>query len=178
MKTLFLFLIGAAAGAYAFYSIQERQKTTAAQVPVATNTPAGTAKDQPRPSIMDQARAEAHEAKDAVAGKLSEWHLTPAEIRDDLARTGQVVRTKARAAGENIASATSNARIVTVIKAKFTIDKELSARAIEVDCDNGHVTLRGTVATHELIAKAIAIALETDGVTDVKSLITATAAGG
>ena len=165
-KALFFFLIGAAAGAFGYYYLQE--KRDASTTPhTAAETKSADKSTQPTPSLAERARDEAKVVKDSVANKFTEWHLTPDEIGNELARTGQVVRTKAQATGETIASATSNARIVTVIKAKYTLDKELSARAIEVDCDNGQVILVGTVASTALIAKAVGIALETDGVTHV-----------
>jgi len=170
-KALFLLLIGAAAGAFGYYYLQEKRTA-----PAPTSKPAEVKtadKAEPAsPSLGERAREEAKEVKDSVAAKLADWHLTPDEIGAELQRTGQVVRTKAQAAGENIASATSNARIVTVIKAKYALDKELSARAIAIDCDNGQVTLTGNVASTALIAKAVGVALDTDGVTHVKSLLT------
>jgi osmotically-inducible protein OsmY len=163
MKTaIFIFLVGAAAGAYALYTFQEKH-TAAAD----TSKPAEAGATHPATSLSEQARDEAKAAKAAVAAKLAAWHLTPEEISKDLSRTGQVVRTKAEAVGDSIVSATVNARIVTTIKAKYTLDKELSGRAIEVACDNGHVTLSGSTSNPALIAKAVALALDTEGVTQV-----------
>jgi osmotically-inducible protein OsmY len=106
-----------------------------------------------------------------VAEKLVQWHLTPEDIKKDLSGSGEVVRTKAKAAGHSIADATLNAKIKTFINAKYAFDSELSARAIDVECTQGHVTLRGTAPSETLIGKAVALALETDGVIDVKSLL-------
>jgi osmotically-inducible protein OsmY len=163
MKTaIFIFLVGAAAGAYALYTFQEKRAAAAA-----TTKPAEVAPAHPAPSLSDQAREEAKAAKAAVAAKLAEWHLTPDEISKDLARSGEIVRTKAEAVGSSIASSTANARIVTTIKTKYTLDKDLSGRAIAVACENGHVTLSGSASNPTLIAKAVALALDTDGVTQV-----------
>jgi osmotically-inducible protein OsmY len=169
MKALFFFVIGAIAGAYAFSYFQDKD-TAHATAPHTTETavPAETAS----PSLSQKAAASAHSAKEAVAEKLAQWHLTPEEVRADLDHTGQVVRTKAREIGTNLSAKTSNARIVTVIKAKYTLDNELSARAIEVDCDAGVVTLKGAVANPALIAKAVGLALDTEGVSKVTSLLT------
>jgi osmotically-inducible protein OsmY len=171
IKAFFILLVGAAAGAFAYYYLQNRQPQPSTAPKSAEATPAA-GPTQASPSIADRARDEAKTVKDSVATKLAEWHLTPSEIGAELERTGQVVRTKAQSAGATIASATSNARIVTVIKAKYTLDKELSARAIEIDCDNGQVTLNGKVANTALIAKAVGLALDTDGVTHVTSKLT------
>src|SRR4051812_26842920 len=51
-----------------------------------------------------------------------------------------------------------DARITTEIKGKYLLDKDLSALAISVSCTNGHVTLRGSTASDELIARAARLA--------------------
>lgn len=122
-------------------------------------------------SFADQAHDTAVSAKDAISDKLDQWHLSGSDIKRDLEKTGEVVRTKAKEAGTSIANATSNARIVSSIKTKFALDKDLKARSIEVSCDAGHVTLAGNVATEALIGKAVAFALDTEGVVEVKSLL-------
>ena len=121
---------------------------------------------------MDSARSTAQSARDALSDKLSQWHLSPDDIKEEIAKTGSVVRSRARAAGESIATATASARVVAVIKAKYTLDKELSSRTIDVDYKEGKVTLRGTVAAPALVGKAVAEALDTEGVTQVVSQLT------
>lgn len=139
-------------------------------------------KDDPRPftektkdaanTAVEKTKDMASDVKNAVSDKLVEWKLTPSDIKADLEKGGRVVRSKASAAGEKIGEVTDNARIVTVINAKFVGDPDLSALKINVDADRGTVTLKGTVATPELIGKAIYLALDTDGVHEVVSLLT------
>jgi len=166
-QAFFIFLIGAAAGAFGFYYLQEKHTPPHAAPQAAEAKPAAKTAQPAAPSLSERAREDARAAKDAVANKLVEWHLTPDEIGAELSRTGQVVRTKAQSAGESIAGATSNARIITVIKTKYALDNELSSRAIAVACENGQVTLRGNVTSTTLIAKAVGLALDTDGVANV-----------
>ena len=52
-----------------------------------------------------------HQAIDSVEAKLDAFGLRGKDIKDDLARTGKVVREKARAAGVTIGDATSDTRI-------------------------------------------------------------------
>ena len=104
-------------------------------------------------------------AVDSIEEKLKEWRLGPDDIKSDLAKTGEVVRQNAQSAGEKI----NNARIVAVIKAKFVLHHELYAHEIDVDCHDGNVALRGYVGSHDLIGKAVALALDTDGVRHVVS---------
>ncbi len=166
MKNAFIFLlIGGILGAILFhlYTQREAQQQAAA-------APAGTTTAD-KPSFSEKARETAGNVKDAVSDKLTEWHLTPDDIKGDLAKTGQVVRTKAQAVGEKI----SDARIVTVIKAKFVLDSSLSAPDISVESHEGEVTLGGTVASPELIGRAVMLTLDTDGVHSVVSKITVAA---
>ena len=108
--------------------------------------------------------------RDGVNDKMTQWRLTPEDIRQDLARTGEVVRTQASAVGEKI----SDARIITVVKAKYILDRDLSAAEIHVSVDQAHVTLVGKVDTPELVGRAVALALDTDGVIGVDSKLAVT----
>jgi osmotically-inducible protein OsmY len=92
-------------------------------------------------------------------------------LKEELARTGRVIREKSRRAGEAIADVTANARISTAIKAKLVEDPGLRALTINVDTTDGVVTLSGTVSSHDEIARAVALALETDGVHKVISTL-------
>jgi len=106
--------------------------------------------------------------RDTVESKRQEWHLTSDDIRADLDRTGQVFREKAAVAGGKIA----DVRIAAVIKAKFVLDRDLSARDIAVGVDDGSVTLSGTAPSNESIGRAAALALDTDGVRNVTARLT------
>ncbi len=136
MKALFFFILGAFAGAYAVHVYDERGG------------------EPPRAGGS---------AGDSVSSRLREWHLGPDDITADLARTGQVFRENAAAAGERI----SDVRMAAVIKAKFIVDRDLSARDIAVRVDDGRVTLTGTVPSADLIGRATVLALDTGGVRNV-----------
>lgn len=173
-NVVIVLLLGVLVGAAAVHLYHTRELRSRSSPQTETASPSAGAKstDTADASFIDRAREGAASAKDAIVDKFAEWHLTPDEIKEDLGKTGQVVRSKARSAGGSIAHATSNARIVAVIKARYTLDNELSARTIDIDCDAGKVTLNGTVASTALISKAVALALDTDGVTDVTSKLT------
>lgn len=113
----------------------------------------------------------AREVKDLAAAKIVEWHLTPEEIKAEFERTGRVVRSKADAAVAKSGAALGQARIVGVIKSKLVADPRLSARAITVEAAQGTVTLTGTVPSAELVGRAVSLALDTEGVTEVVSLL-------
>ncbi len=93
------------------------------------------------------------------------------EIKAELSRTGTLVREKARQAGATISDAAANARITATIKAKFLTDRVLPSFQLGVDTTDGMVTLSGKVDALESVARAVRIALETEGVHKVFSTI-------
>ncbi len=151
MKYLFLFLFGAACGVFGYIHFVETPREAAV-----VSSPV----EKPHSPPVDTTPAPADKP------------LSAASIKDELSRTGQVVRHKAGEVGATLASATQRARIATVINAKYTLDRDLSSRAIDVDVDGTKVTLRGTVANADLIARAITLALDTEGVGEVVSQLT------
>jgi hypothetical protein len=134
------------------------------------------AAEQRAETAASQAQTSAGEAgrhlSDALKAKLETLDLRSDQIKDELARTGKIVRRKAHDLGDQVADAAVDARIVTVIKAKYAADSDLSVWKISVSSDQGHVTLSGTVSVEENIGQAVALALEADGVRDVTSTIT------
>jgi osmotically-inducible protein OsmY len=92
-------------------------------------------------------------------------------IKDELTRTGRVIREKAGSTRDALASAADNARITASIKAKLLKESSLASLTIHVDTTDGVVTLFGTVPNAEAIARAMELALETDGVQRVISTL-------
>jgi osmotically-inducible protein OsmY len=83
----------------------------------------------------------------------------------ELSRSGQVVRDKTAAVSNSVSAAT----VTAAVKGKLLMESGL--RAVGVETTDGVVTLTGSVASHEDIARAMKLALETDGVTRVVSKI-------
>src|ERR1035441_5729346 len=132
MKTFIVLLVGVTLGAAAvwFYS---------------------NCRDDPRMKSAEQkVENAAKNTRDATQEKLRDLHLTSDDIKDELARTGQVVRRGARPAGQTIADATADARITTAIKGKLLASRDLSALSISVNTTAGVVTLRSDEHTSEL----------------------------
>ena len=152
MKRMFFsFLFGVTAGAGGYwYSQQEAGK---AQI------------ERARAQVVSNA----HQVASSIKDKLNE--ISVEDIKEELARTGTVIREKAKAAGESIAGATSNARITATIKTKLIGEPGLSSFNINVDTTDGLVTLSGKVDSHEQVARAVKLALETDGVHKVVSTL-------
>ncbi|SPE60973.1 Transport-associated protein [Verrucomicrobia bacterium] len=110
-------------------------------------------------------------ARDAIQDKLRVLDLRTNDIKDELARTGQIVRRKAKEAGQAIAEATADPRITAAIKAKLVADSHLSALSISVNTTGGVVTLSGTVSSLDDVSRAMMLAMETDGVKEVISTL-------
>ena len=153
MKVFFGLVVGMAIGAAAFWYFTSEQ---------------GRART---PSTGTQAESPARSTRDAVQDKLRDLGLRSDDIKDELARTGQVVRRKAREAGQAIADATADARTTAAIKGKLLADPDLSAVSISVNTTAGVVTLSGSVSSPEHIGKAVLLAMEADGVREVVSTL-------
>jgi osmotically-inducible protein OsmY len=102
------------------------------------------------PTVSQQADATVDATKDKAG-----------EIKD-------VVVEKSKVVGDKM----DDARIITMIKGKYVLDKELSVLAISVSCRGGHVTLTGSVESAGLADKAERLARETSGVASVSSQLT------
>lgn len=122
-------------------------------------------------SATNQAENAVKSAGDTIQEKLRVLDLRPQDIKDELARTGEVVRRKSKEAGQAIADATADARVTGAIKAKLLASRDLSALSISVNTTAGVVTLSGTVSSTEDISKAMMLAMETDGVKEVISTL-------
>ena len=92
-------------------------------------------------------------------------------LKDELARAGSVIRETPSRAGDMIAEAPTDARTTATIKANSLKESGLAGFTIDVDTPGGVVTLSGSVASYEEIAKAMRLAWVTDGVTKVISTL-------
>jgi hyperosmotically inducible periplasmic protein len=158
MKTFLVFLFGIGVGALGLYLYLVPPEL--ANGPGAASTKLADSARAAANSAAAKTRDLAGNVSDAIAGKIVAWHLTPEEIKADLAKTGQVVRDNAARTQEKMA----DVRIIAVIEAKFVLDRGLSVHAIDVASNNGNVTLTGSVPSADLVGKAVAHALDTEGV--------------
>jgi len=125
-----------------------------------------------RNSVRHDVREGAAKVKEgarAIGHKLPD--IDTGHIREELARTGRVVRRKAQEMGAKLADATADARTTAAIKGQFALDPELSAWDISVDTTGGRVTLAGKVSSPEHIDKAMRLALAHDRVDEVISTL-------
>jgi osmotically-inducible protein OsmY len=98
-------------------------------------------------------------------------NLDVEQLKEELAKTGKIVRDNSRRLGETVRDATVDARITAAIKTKLAAEPDLAALAISVNTTEGLVTLSGKVPSHEALSKAIRLALATEGVSKVESTL-------
>ncbi|HYG22944.1 MAG TPA: BON domain-containing protein [Verrucomicrobiae bacterium] len=110
-------------------------------------------------------------AGSSLQERIGSLNLRGDDIRDELERTGKVIRRNASSAGDAIADATEDARTTAAIKAKLVRDPDLSAWDISVNTTAGVVTLAGSVANADHIGKAVALAMDTEHVKEVVSTL-------
>lgn len=133
-----------------------------------------THQSQPKAAVLpstNQAQSTLKSVEDSIQEKLHALNLQPQSIKDELARSGQVVRRKARETGQALADSAADARITAAIKAKLLANTDLSSLGISVNTTGGIVTLSGAVPSADYISKAILLAMETDGVREVVSTV-------
>ena len=103
----------------------------------------------------------------AIKQKVSEIDVDA--IREELARTGRVIRRKAQQATEAFKDDGADARITASLRAKIAADPHVGPREIAVAVRSGQATLSGAVSSHEEIARAMQLAFEVEGVREVIS---------
>jgi hyperosmotically inducible protein len=153
MRFLLALIIGIAIGAGAIWYMREHRDKT------------------PFQQAGDRIESATKSTRDTIQDKLHSLNLNGDTIKEELAKTGRVIREKSQQAGKAISDATADARVTAAIKAKLVRDSGLSAWNISVNTTDGVVTLSGTVSSPEDIGKAMVLALETDGAQRVISTL-------
>jgi len=153
VKTFLILVIGVVIGAAALWFLTDAQGKRHAQ------------------EMGQSLESAAVSARDAVQEKLKSLNLRTNDFKEELERTGKVVRRKAQEAGAAIADATADARTTAAIKTKFLAAKDVPAIGISVNTTAGVVTLSGAVEREEEISKLMALALEVDGAREVISTL-------
>ena len=97
--------------------------------------------------------------------------ITGEAVQEAIARSGVFIVDKAKQAGDALTHNPADDRIAAAVKARLARDPALSTLAIQVQAARGVVTLSGLVHSHQQIARAVSLALETEGITKVVSTL-------
>ena len=161
---LISFLMGIILGGGGVWYFVERDRTPGLQ-------DIGQRAETVRRNLNEVGAAAAGRAREILDAKLEALELDPGNIQEEMMRTGQVVRRKAREFGQAVAEAADDTRITAEIKAKLLRDSDLSAWDVSVTTTDGHVTLSGDVTSTEQVGRAILLSYETSGVREVTSVL-------
>jgi hyperosmotically inducible protein len=82
-------------------------------------------------------------------------------------RTGGKVAAEIERAAETVADQSEDAILTAKVKSALALSKSASAFEIDVDSDEGKVTLTGTLPSNEAKEAVLKIARDTDGVVEV-----------
>lgn len=164
MKYVILLILGIAVGAGTVWFYNTGRET-----------PTGRKLEDRATESLDKAQETAREiyerSREALDSRRDALSLSAQDIRKELSETGGVIHRKVQDMAEKAADAAEDTRITATVKARFAADPELSVFSISVNTTLGVVTLAGTVASYDLIGKAVNLALETEGVREVVSTL-------
>ncbi|MEN3339790.1 MAG: hyperosmotically inducible periplasmic protein [Acidobacteriota bacterium] len=113
-------------------------------------------------------RGTPHPATQPSVGTPERRPVDTSKARETGAAVGEKVAVGANAAEHALESAALTGKI----KAKMALDDTVKAAAIDIENDNGVITLKGTVRSEAERARAVQLARETAGVTSVNDRLT------
>ena len=82
-------------------------------------------------------------------------------------RAGAEIASKVAEGASRAGKALEESKLTAKIKSKMALDELVKARSIDVDTDDGHVTLSGRVGSESERQRAVSFARETKGVKTV-----------
>ncbi len=103
----------------------------------------------------------------AIEGRLKEWHLLPADIADDLRAGRPITRTRPLSAADD--NPMADEALLTLINNRLVADADTGRVTTQLKIAHGELTIRGAASSEGLIGRVIAVALDTNGVTQVTS---------
>jgi osmotically-inducible protein OsmY len=107
----------------------------------------------------------------ATSARMAQWKLTSSDLQADLDNNREIVRTKDNAAGAPTGTADKSV-IESMVKARLEADSDIAPLKLDVDADkHGAVKLSGKAHSAEEVGRAIALALDTEGVLKVTSKV-------
>jgi osmotically-inducible protein OsmY len=166
--------------------------------PVTTTTPApattdtlGAKVDRATDRVADATRNAADKVADTtrdavstvkeagrdMSAKMTEWRLNASDIEADIVADRPVIRTNSNAGAPT--GKIDKGNLEKAIKGKLRSDAKLANYSFDVNANTkGEVNLEGKAKTADEIAHAMALALDTEGVTQVTSKIKMTPKAG
>jgi hyperosmotically inducible periplasmic protein len=172
-KTL---LIASLVAGVAFVGCNKSTKSTTASTDTTTTPAAAPASTDSLAARTDAAAnrvgTELRSAGQAIAStaRTMEWKLTASDIQADLDAGRDIIRTRDAA---NAPTGKMDRDVLkSAVEGRIKADTDLANLKLDVNPkSNGEIQLEGKALTADQVGKAIALALDTDGVTKVTSKI-------
>lgn len=109
-------------------------------------------------------------AGDKIEAKYTEWKLNAQDLEADIAAKRPIVRTKSNTGAPT--GSMDKSTLQTAVEGRIKADAELANLKLDINADRkGEIQLEGKAQNASQIARAMAIALDTDGVQKVTSKI-------
>jgi hyperosmotically inducible protein len=93
--------------------------------------------------------------------------LEAAHVRQKAVRLASRAMAKASVAASNVGGTMSDGALTAKIKSKMALDDHVRGRAINVDTSGSVVTITGVVASADERERAVRLARDTEGITEV-----------
>ena len=119
----------------------------------------------------DHAKTAMSNAAHDISARVSEWRLSSDDIQADIVAHRDIVRTK-DSAGMTATGTIDKSTLEAAVKGRIMADSALADLKLDVNAKrDGEIELEGKAMTAEQVGRAIALALDTDGVTKVTSKV-------
>jgi hypothetical protein len=113
----------------------------------------------------------------AVANTNANTNANKAPTREEVDKNKETYGQQAKSSGRKIGAGTSDTWLWVKTKYDLAAADDLRDSTINVDVENGVVTLTGDVASNEQVKKADAVAKSVEGVKSVKNMLKVAANG-
>jgi hypothetical protein len=119
----------------------------------------------------DHAKTAMANAAHDVAARVNEWRLSSRDIEADIVAHRDIVRTK-DSAGTVPTGNIDKSTLKSAVEGRIKADSELANLKLDVNAKrDGEIELEGKAMTADQVGRAIALALDTDGVNKVTSKV-------
>lgn len=117
-----------------------------------------------------EASAALSRAGDNIEGKFQEWRLNAKDIEADLAADRPIVRTRTDAGAPT--GNMDKSTLKSAVEGRIKADSQLANLKLDINAkSNNEIELEGKAQTADQVARAIGLALDTEGVQKVTSKI-------
>lgn len=162
-----------AASAMAFVGCDSMKETNSNKAVVVNNNAGANAANMANTNSMTMNSNSMTMNSNSMSSSNSSWNTNM--TRADYDKNKDKYSADAKAAGSKIGTGANDGWLWTKTKAALATSAGLRDSTINVDVDNGVITLNGSVATKEQQQMAVKVANEIEGKTSVKNNLTVNA---